>query len=197
MSALGKLSPAALERVVLAHLGAARPEVLVGPKSGVDCAIVRAGPARVMAVTSDPLSILPRLGFEDSARLACHLLATDAWTSGIPPAFATVDLHLPPSITDDELERFTRAMGEEWARLGVAVIGGHTGRYDGCDYTVVGAGTLIGGDARSPVGPCFPSDIVVSRRTAGTRLAPQSAQKIVPSNCLDWQLLQTCIVVSR
>ncbi len=29
---------------------------------------------------------------------------------------------------------------------------------------------------------------------AGTRLAPHSAQKIVPSYCLDWQLLQTCIV---
>jgi pimeloyl-ACP methyl ester carboxylesterase len=42
---------------------------------------------------------------------------------------------------------------------------------------------------------CHPSDMVVSRRVAGTRLSPHSAQKIVPSNCLDWQLLQTCIVV--
>src|SRR6476469_4023050 len=39
--------------------------------------------------------------------------------------------------------------------------------------------------------------MVVSRRVAGIRLAPHSAQKIVPSNCLDWQLLQTCIAVRR
>jgi len=58
----------------------------------------------------------------------------------------------------------------------------------------VGADVLTAGGAWSAGSPRRPSDMVVSRRVAGAKLAPHSAQKIVPSNCLDWQLLQTCIV---
>lgn len=153
MSALGKLSPAELERVILDGLGARRPEVLVGPRAGMDCAIVRIGPARVMAVTSDPLSLVPALGPDLSARLSCHLLASDLWTSGIPPAFASVVLNLPPNLTSDVLETYVRAMSDEWTKLEVAVIGGHTGHYEGCDLSIVGAGTLIGiGDEGRTVG---------------------------------------------
>lgn len=164
LPALGKLPPGTLERIVLSHLGAARPEVLAGPHTGVDCAIVRCGPARVMAATSDPVSLIPGLGAEDSARLSCHLLASDLWTSGIPPGYALIDLNLPPRMSDDELERYWTAMSDEWAKLEVAVIGGHTGRYAGCDYSIIGAGTLIGfGDEGRTVGPPYvaPGDRVL------------------------------------
>jgi hydrogenase maturation factor len=156
---LGKLGPEAFERLIAPHLGAARPEVLVGPRLGHDSAIVKVGAGRVMAVTTDPLSLLPALGPEASARLACHLLASDAWTSGIPPAFAAVSLHLPPGLDEATLAAYTSAMSEEWARLQVAVIAGHTGRYDGCGLTIVGAGTLIGiGDEGRYLGPMFVRD---------------------------------------
>src|SRR5262245_60362496 len=81
--ALGKLTREAFERLIVPHLGGARPEVLVGPRLGYDTAIVKIGAGRVMAITTDPLSLVPALGPEASARLACHLLASDAWTSGI------------------------------------------------------------------------------------------------------------------
>jgi hydrogenase maturation factor len=145
-------------------LGAARPEVLVGPAPGVDAAIVRCGAGRVMAITTDPLSLVPALGPEDSARLACHLLASDLWTSGIPPAYASIDFNLPPSMPEAELTSYWRVMSEEWARLEVAVVTGHTGRYAGCDYTIIGAGTLIGlGDEGRYVGAKFiePGDRVI------------------------------------
>jgi hydrogenase maturation factor len=153
---LGKLAPAALDRAVLRHLGAARPEVLAGPRAGVDCAIVRCGPGRVMAATTDPISLIPGLGPADSARLSCHLLASDLWTSGIPPAYALIDLNLPPAMSDADLDTYWQAMSAEWAKLEVAVIGGHTGRYPGCDYSIIGAGTVIGiGDEGRTVGPSF------------------------------------------
>src|SRR4051812_49049590 len=57
-----------------------------------------------------------------------------------------------------------------------------------------GLDVALGSGAGSPGGPCWPSDIVVSRRIVGTMLAPHSAQKIVPSNCFDWQLEHACIV---
>jgi hydrogenase expression/formation protein HypE len=152
----GKLSPDELERLISPHLGAARPEVIVGPRVGTDAAIVKIGAGRVMAITSDPLSLIPALGPERSARLSCHGLASDAWTSGIPPAYCTLSFLLPPGLEEKTLAAYVAAMSEEWKRLGVAVIGGHTGRYQGCDLSIIGAGTLIGvGDEGRTVGPSF------------------------------------------
>jgi hydrogenase maturation factor len=162
--ALGKLSPASLAGIIAAHLGAARPEVLVGPRVGADCAVVKLSAGRVMALTTDPLSVVPCLGLAASARLACHLLASDLWTSGLPPAYATVNLNLPPHMTDAQLAEYWRAMSDEFARLEVAVVAGHTGRYAGCDYSIVGAATLIGvGDEGRYLTPAMaaPGDRVV------------------------------------
>src|SRR5262249_29097423 len=41
-------------------------------------------------------------------------------------------------------------------RLGIAVVAGHTGRYEGSDLSIIGAGTLIGlGDEGRYVSPAF------------------------------------------
>jgi hydrogenase maturation factor len=150
--------------VIAPHLGAVRPEVRVGPKVGTDCAIVGLGAGRVMAITTDPLSIVPALGLELSAQLSCHLLASDLWTSGIAPAYVSLGFHLPPSFRDEDFEVYWEAMSAEWARLEVAVVGGHTGRYTGSDSSIVGAGTLIGvGDEERYVTPSMASlgDVVI------------------------------------
>jgi len=144
VDALGKLTPEAFTRIVAPHLGATRSEVLVGPRAGHDAAIVRIGAGRVLAVTTDPLSVIPALGPARSARLACHLIASDLWTTGIPPAYASVDFNLPPDFTDAQFDEYWQAMSEAWRELGVAVVTGHTGRYEGCALSIVGAATLIG-----------------------------------------------------
>ena len=144
VSALGKIASGQFERVIAPRLGAAREEVLVGPRAGQDSAIVRLGGGRVMAVTTDPLSVVPALGFEASARLSCHLIASDLWTTGLAPAWASITFTLPPRMDDAGFEEYWRGMSDEWAKLGVAVVTGHTGRYEGCDYSIVGAGTLMG-----------------------------------------------------
>jgi hydrogenase expression/formation protein HypE len=141
---LGKIAPQTFERVIAPRLGAARSEVIVGPRAGQDSAIVRLGNGRVMAVTTDPLSVVPALGFAASARLSCHLIASDLWTTGIAPAWGSITFNLPPQMGDAELDEYCAAMSDEWARLGVAVVTGHTGRYPGCDYSIIGAGTLMG-----------------------------------------------------
>lgn len=138
--------------------------MLVGPRPGHDAAIVRVGPARVMSVTTDPLSLVPCWGLERSARLACHLLASDAWTSGIPPQYATVSFALPESLGDEEFALYWRAMSDEWAKLGVAVVAGHTGRHAGVEGSILGAATLVGiGDEGRYVSPAMakPGDRVI------------------------------------
>jgi len=143
-AASGKIPPEVFEATIAPLLGAARPEVLIGPRTGADCAVVRTGAGRVLVFSTDPLSLVPALGAERSARLACHLLASDVWTSGIPPAWVTVCFNLPPDTSDETLAIYWRAMGDEWTRLGVAVVAGHTGRYEGCGLTIIGAATVIG-----------------------------------------------------
>ena len=161
---LGKLPPAGFERLIAPHLGARRPEVLVGPRAGADCGVIKLSAGRVMTVTTDPLSVIPCLGMAASARLACHLLASDLWTSGLPPAYATVAFDLPPRMTDAELAEYWQAMSDEWARLEVAVVAGHTGRYPGGEGSIIGAATLIGvGDEGRYLTPAMaaPGDRIV------------------------------------
>lgn len=153
---LGKVGREAFDRWIAPHLGAPRSEVLVGPRIGYDGAIVRVGAGRVMSVTTDPLSLIPALGPEDSAKLACRLLASDAWASGIPPAFATCSFHFPPDLPERTIAAYLEAMHGEWQRLEIAVVAGHTGRYEGCESTIIGACTLIGlGDEGRYLTPAF------------------------------------------
>ncbi len=178
MSALGKIAAGQFERVIAPRLGAAREEVLVGPRAGQDSAIVRLGAGRVMAVTTDPLSVVPALGFEASARLSCHLIASDLWTTGIAPAWVSITFNLPPQLTDGEFEEYWRGMSDEWARLGVAVVTGHTGRYEGCDYSIVGAGTLMGvGDESAYLTPAMaaPGDRVLVTKGCAVEAAAIAA----------------------
>jgi hydrogenase maturation factor len=191
----GKIAPASFERWIAPYLGAARPEVLIGPRPGHDAAVIRIGAGRVMTVTCDPLSLIPALGPELSARLACHLLATDAWTTGIPPAYAALSFHLPPALDDATLGAYTAAAHAEWSALGVAVVGGHTGRYEGCDLTIVGAGTLIGiGDEGRYIGPQFVQTgdrVIVTKGCAieatavAARLFPQRLLKLLDEDGLE------------
>lgn len=176
---LGKLSHADFERLIAPRLGARRDEVVVGPGIGRDAAIIKAGAGRVMVVTTDPLSLIPSLGAADSAWLACHLLASDAWTSGIPPAYASVCLSLPPDLPETELEAYVDAMSVEMARLGIAIVTGHTGRYAGCGLTIVGAATLIGlGDEGRTVGPSWvkPGDRIIVTKGCAIEAAAVAAR---------------------
>lgn len=177
-AALGKISPAIFHAVIAPHLGAARDEVLAGPRAGHDAAVIKVGAGRVMAVTTDPLSVIPALGPARSARLACHLIASDLWTTGIPPAYASIDFNLPPGFGDEAFTEYWHAMSDEWASLGVAVVTGHTGRYEGCGLSIIGAATLIGvGDEGRYVTPMMasPGDRVILTKGCAIETAAVAA----------------------
>jgi len=177
---LGKITPGAFERLVAPHLGAVRDEVAVGPRAGHDAAIVR----------------IPALGLERSARLAAHLVASDLWTTGIPPAYASVCLTLPPGFSDDDLGRYAAALGEAWGELGVAVVTGHTGRHEGLAGTIVGSATLIGvGDEGRTVTPgaARPGDQVIVTKGCAIEtaaltawIAPTRLRQHVDEEALAW-----------
>lgn len=165
----GKVTPDVFERLILRHLGASDEDVLVGPTHGVDVGVVRVADGVAMALTTDPVFIVPAYGWERAAWFAVHILASDAATSGLPLRWMAVDLNLPPEIRDEELEALWRAFSRACRELGIAVVTGHTARYDGCAWPMVGGATCIAsGSADAFVTPAMahPGDLVVVTKGA-------------------------------
>ena len=124
----GKVTPEMFRDVILGQLGRNDPEVVVGPRHGVDVGVVRVAPGVVMALTADPVFVVPAYGWERAAWFAVHILASDAATSGLPLRWMTVDLNLPPELRDEDLAALWRAYARSCEELGVAIVTGHTGR---------------------------------------------------------------------
>lgn len=80
-------------------------------------------------------------------------------TSGIPPQYALIDLNLPPSIKDDEFQDMWVGMHEAMKEIGVMVVGGHTGVYEGTDYPMIGGFSMLGIGSKETVG--MPSKVRV------------------------------------
>ena len=123
-------------------MGARRRNVVVGPRYGVDNAVVRVGRGNVMVATADPLSYIPALGPRYSAWLSVNLIASDLATSAFAPQYGIFDFNLPPKMPNAQFATYWTHFHNECKRLGIAIIGGHTGRYQGCDYTVIGGGIM-------------------------------------------------------
>jgi hydrogenase maturation factor len=139
----GKATPELFERVILRRLGAGDPDVLVGPRHGVDVGVVRVADGVAMALTADPVFVVPAYGWERAAWFAVHILASDAATSGLPLRWMAVDLNLPPEVTDDDLTALWDAFHRACEDIGVAVVTGHTARYDGCAWPMVGGAVCM------------------------------------------------------
>ena len=152
---IGKISAEVFNELIFPHLGAKRPEILVGPQHGVDVGIVEIG-NKAVAMTSDPVFIVPEYGFKRAAWFATHILVSDVVTSGLPPTYLTIDLNLPMSMTEEELTIVWTTIDEECKKMGMAVVCGHTARYDNCYYPMVGGATVLAvGDIDKYVSPKF------------------------------------------
>jgi len=152
---IGKISPEVFEELIYPRLGAKRDSVIVPPQNGVDVGIVEIG-NQAVAVTTDPVFIVPEYGFDRAAWFAIHILASDIVTSGLPPAYLSIDLNLPMSITAEQLETMWEVMHQECEKLNIAVVCGHTARYDNCHYPMVGGATVMAvGSREAYVTPGF------------------------------------------
>lgn len=142
MSDLGKIDREFFDEYIYPHLGADRDDVTLAPQHGVDFGAIDVnGTAVVMA--TDPVFLMPSLGFERAAWFAFHINMSDVAVSGIPPTHLSIDFNLPPEITDQEFETVWTTMDEEARDLGVSVVTGHTARYEGCNYPMVGGATAL------------------------------------------------------
>ncbi len=140
----GKITRDFFNKNITQKLGQSRKEVIVPPGNGVDVGIVRLHRNLVMAITTDPFYIVPAYGWQKAAWFAFHIIASDLCTSGLPPEYLAVDLNLPVSITDDEFRLLWNTVDREARKYGVSIVTGHTARYEGTDYPMVGGATMMG-----------------------------------------------------
>lgn len=167
---IGKISPEIFDEIVYPRLGRRDPAVLVPPQHGVDVGVVDIGGGQVMAVTCDPVFVVPQYGWERSAWFAVHILASDAAVSGLAPRWMTIDLNLPLGIAKEQFTALWRGMAAECERLGIAVVAGHTARYQGCEYPMIGGATVMAtGPRESYVTPAMGGvgeDVVITKGPA-------------------------------
>lgn len=160
---IGKISQKVFEELIYPRLGASSRNVLVGPMHGVDCGIIRVG-NRALALTTDPVFIVPEYGWERAAWFAIHILLSDVVTSGLAPRYLTIDFNLPMQTTEEQLEIIWKTIHRECRRYGVTVVTGHTARYGNCGFPMVGGATVIAeGGLGDYVAPRFvrPGDRIV------------------------------------
>ena len=96
-----------------------------------------------MAATSDPLSLIPSLGLEESAWLSVHLMANDMATTGFSPMYGQFVLNLPAEFSKADFQIYWQHIARFCKQIGVAITGGHTGFIEGQHSTIAGGGTFI------------------------------------------------------
>jgi len=150
---LGKIHPEFFDRVIYPRLGTPDQNIIIGPRHGVDFGAFRIG-GEVIAMSSDPFFIIPSFGFSKAAWFAFHIIFCDVAVSGLTPKYLAIDLNLPPGITEDQIEELWKAVHEEALKYDISVLTGHTARYTGCNYPMVGGATAIAiGDEKDLRGP--------------------------------------------
>jgi hydrogenase expression/formation protein HypE len=155
MPEIGKISPEIFNELIFPRLGAKSDKIIVGPQHGVDVGIAEIG-GKAVSFTTDPVFIVPEYGWEKAAWFAIHIIASDSVTSGLRPKFLSIDLNLPMAMTKKQMEIVWQIIHQECEKMGIAVITGHTARYENCHYTMVGGATLVGvGELDEYVTPRF------------------------------------------
>lgn len=125
------------------RLGASRKEVTQGPAFGVDVSIMSLPAGLALAATSDPLSLIPSLGLQESAWLSVHLMANDMATTGFAPQYGQFILNLPDTLSKADFSTYWGYIDQFCKEIGIAITGGHTGFVQGQNSTFAGGGTLM------------------------------------------------------
>jgi hydrogenase expression/formation protein HypE len=140
---LGKVHPDFFTKHIKPKLGRDDDSLIVKPQNGVDFGVIEMG-ENVIVLSTDPFYIARELGLDKAAWFAVHILASDVAVSGIAPRYLSVDLNLPPEMTESEFDMMWSTVSDECDKLGITVATGHTARYAGCNYPMVGGATMFG-----------------------------------------------------
>jgi hydrogenase maturation factor len=160
----GKLDSNLLEKIILSKLTHKRPEVLVRPSIGEDCAVLDLGD-ELCVVSTDPITGAAN----DIGRLAVHISCNDLAANGAIPVGLLTTIMLPEGTTVEEVDNLIKQIHEASEELKVEVIGGHTEVTSAVNRTVISC-TAIGKSPKGRIiksGGCQIDDDVILTKGAG------------------------------
>jgi hydrogenase maturation factor len=161
---LGKLDPGLLEKLVLEHRGAKRPEVVFAGSVGRDCGILRFGEV-LLALSCDPITGTA----QGIGTLAPHVVANDLICAGAEPVGVLLSLLFPPSATPQEVALVMEEIDQTCRKLGISILGGHTEITDALSRVIVhcaGVGRVLCDPPPDPT-RIQPGDCILMTKGAG------------------------------
>jgi len=176
MKELGKIQHGFFEDTILQNCGYKRKEVSCGPGFGVDVAVIDLPNGLAMATASDPLSLIPSLGLEESAWLSVYLMANDIATTGHSAMYAQFVLNLPAHFSATDFNTYWNYIHLFCKEMQIAITGGHTGFIEGQNSTIAGGGTL------TTIAP--KKDILVSKNAESDNVLLVTKQCAISSSAI-------------
>lgn len=185
----GKIGSKLFHEILQPQSGCKRDEVIKGPQFGVDTAVIDLGDGKGLAISSDPLSLIPSLGLKESAWLSVHLLVNDMATTGFAPQYAQFTLNLPADFPLEKFKAYWTHIHRMCEELDIAITGGHTAQVPGQESTTPGGGTMF---LQAPLDEIITSDgaepgdkIVVTKESAlvSSSILAKSFPKTVKEEC--------------
>lgn len=119
---IGKLPESVLSRSVFKKLHTKRPEVVVGPGEGEDCAAVAVGADEIMVMTTDPITGTS----QDIGKLAVNITVNDLASAGAEPVGIMLTILLTPRDREIRLKEIMDQVDEACKKYNIQVMGGHT-----------------------------------------------------------------------
>lgn len=118
---IGKVPIEVLKEIIFSNIRHKRPEVLVRPNIGEDCAVVDFD-EYVCVMSTDPITG----AVKDIGSLAVHISCNDIASSGAEPLGVMLTVLAPPSTTKKDLDYVMAEANKTAASVNVEIIGGHT-----------------------------------------------------------------------
>jgi len=141
------------------------PSIRIGPGMGEDTAVVEAGGAELLVMTSDPITFAT-----DAAGIyAVAVNANDMATSGALPRWMITTLLFPIGTTPSQVRHLMGELGVACSRWGITLCGGHTEITDAVSRPVA-VGTLVGTVSREGLvdkRKMRPGDALLMTKSAG------------------------------
>jgi hydrogenase expression/formation protein HypE len=133
----GKLPPKLLA-ALLATTATEDPRVLVGPRVGIDAAVLDFGD-RLLVAKSDPITFAA----DEIGWYAVHVNANDIAVMGAVPRWFLATLLLPEGSSEAGVRAIFASLGRACRELGISLVGGHTEVTGGLERPIV-CGHMLG-----------------------------------------------------
>ena len=131
---IGKVPIEVLKEIIFPNIKHKRPEVLVRPNIGEDCAVIDFG-EYVCVMSTDPITG----AIKDIGSLAVHISCNDIASSGVEPLGIMLTAMAPPGTTGEDLNHVMMEAGRAAASINVEIIGGHTEITDSVNKMIISA----------------------------------------------------------